>query len=74
MTLRDDEPTLALATPDDLLAILVDLTEDRERRELLRAHDELRDRSAVEQLADEVVRLVRVDLHQAERLATKRSA
>ncbi len=69
MTLRDNEAALALRTADELLASLVDMTEDHQRREVLRAHGELRDRSTVEWLADEVVRLVRVDLHQAERLA-----
>ncbi len=67
MTTRADEP--AVTTLDDLFTNLADLTEDHQRRELVRVHGELRERSAVEELADEVVRLVRVDLHRAERLA-----
>ncbi len=69
MTRLDDVRSIASATPSELLASLVDLTEERQRRELILAHVELRDRSTVDTLADEVVRLVRVDLHQAERLA-----
>ncbi len=66
---RDGEATAMLGNQDEVLAGLVDLTDDDQRQELLRAHGELRASSAVDWLADEVVRLVRIDLHQAERLA-----
>ncbi len=69
MTASDDGGALTQAAPDELLASLVDLKDDRRRRELLLAHDELRGRAAVDRLADQVVHLVRVDLNQAERLA-----
>ncbi len=69
MKARDDEQTLTLGRSDDLLASLVDLEQDDQRKELVRAHSELRQTSTVDRLADEVVHLVRVDLHKAEGLA-----
>ena len=68
MKIQDDKQAMTVGG-SELLASLVDLEEDGQRKELLRAHDELRERSTVDRLADEVVHLVRVNLHRAERLA-----
>ncbi len=62
----DDGRAEAVAASEELLANLVGLTTESQRRELLLTHGRLRDRSTVDWLADEVIRLVRVDLHKAD--------
>ncbi len=69
MKALDEEQTEALGTSRELLASLMDLEEDEQRKQLVRAHGELRQISTVDGLADEVVHLVRVDLHKAQSLA-----
>ncbi len=49
---------------------LFDLKAEDERREIIRVHPELQMSPTVELLADQVVKLLRVDLQQAEELAT----
>jgi hypothetical protein len=62
----------AAALPDDLKKLIASIAEEptaRRRRQLLLAEERLWRTEAVAYLYDEVVRLLHVDLQQAERMA-----